>query len=165
MNIGIDTIVFYAAAITLTIVSLVKNREKTKKAFIKAWKAFENILPQFISIMVIIGVSLTLLQPEIISHIIGAESGWLGVALAAVIGAVTLMPGFVAFPTAALLLAGGAGYMQTGAFVSSLMMVGVVTLPMEFRVFGKKTALLRNALAFTFAFAVAFVIGKVMGEL
>ncbi len=165
MNIGIDTIVFYSAALILTILSLVKSRQKTKQAFIKAWKAFENILPQFISIMVIIGVSLTLLDPETISHIIGAESGWLGVALAAVIGAVTLMPGFVAFPTAALLLAGGAGYMQIGAFVSSLMMVGMVTLPMEFRVFGKKVALLRNAFAFVFAFAVAFVIGKVMGEI
>ncbi len=165
MSIGIDTIIFYTAALTLTVVSLVKNRQKTKKAFIKAWKAFENILPQFISIMVIIGVSLTLLDPETISHIIGAESGWLGVALAAVIGAVTLMPGFVAFPTAALLLTGGAGYMQIGAFVSSLMMVGVVTLPMEFKVFGKKMALLRNAFAFVFAFLVAFVIGKVMGEI
>jgi uncharacterized membrane protein YraQ (UPF0718 family) len=165
MNIGIDTIIFYTAAITLTIASLVKNRQKTKKAFIKAWKAFENILPQFISIMVIIGVAMTLLDPETISHIIGSESGWLGVALAAVIGAITLMPGFVAFPTAALLLAGGAGYMQIGAFVSSLMMVGVVTLPMEFKVFGKKVALLRNAFALVFAFAVAFVIGKVMGEI
>ena len=165
MNIGIDTIVFYSAASILTVISLIKNRKKTKLAFIKAWKAFENILPQFISIMVIIGVSLTLLNPTTISHIIGAESGWLGVALASVIGAITLMPGFVAFPTAALLLAGGAGYMQIGAFVSSLMMVGMVTLPMEFRVFGRKTALLRNAFAFVFAFLVAFVIGKVMGEI
>ena len=145
MNIGIDTIFFYTAAAVLTAVSLIKNRHKTKQAFIKAWKAFENILPQFISIMVIIGVTLTLLDPVTISHIIGSESGWLGVALAVVIGGVTLMPGFVAFPTAALLLAGGAGYMQIGAFVSSLMMVGVVTLPMEFKVFGKRAALLRNA--------------------
>lgn len=165
MNIGIDTIVFYSAASILTVISLIKNRKKTKLAFIKAWKAFENILPQFISIMVIIGVSLTLLNPSTISHIIGAKSGWLGVALAAVIGAITLMPGFVAFPTAALLLAGGAGYMQIGAFVSSLMMVGMVTLPMEFKVFGRKTALLRNGFAFVFAFLVAFVIGKVMGEI
>jgi uncharacterized membrane protein YraQ (UPF0718 family) len=75
------------------------------------------------------------------------------------------MPGFIAFPMAALLLAGGAGYMQIGAFVSSLMMVGTVTLPMEFKVFGKKATLLRNALALVFAFVVAFVIGKVMGDI
>jgi uncharacterized membrane protein YraQ (UPF0718 family) len=87
------------------------------------------------------------------------------VALATLIGAITLMPGFVAFPTAALLLASGAGYMQIAAFVSSLMMVGTVTLPVEFKYFGKKVALLRNAFALLFALVVAFVIGKVMGEI
>ncbi len=165
MNIGIDTIIFYSAAVVLIIVSLLKNPRKTKAAFIKAWKAFENILPQFIGIMVIIGVVLSILDPKTISGIIGAKSGWMGVIIASVVGAATLMPGFVAFPTAALLLAGGAGYMQIGAFVSSLMMVGVVTLPVEFQVLGKRAALLRNAFALAFSFVVAFVIGKVMGEI
>lgn len=162
---GIDTIIFYSLAVILTVVSLVKSREKTKKAFIKAWRAFENILPQLIGIMILVGVLLALLNPATIGVIIGAQSGWLGVALASVIGAITLLPGFVAFPTAALLLTSGAGYMQIGAFVSSLMMVGTVTLPVEFKFFGKKAALLRNAFALVFAFVVAFVIGKVMGEL
>ena len=87
---------------------------------------------------------------------------WLGVVLAAIVGAVTLIPGFVAFPTAALLLNGGAGYMQIGAFISTLMMVGIVTLPVEFKYFGKRLAIYRNVLAFLFSFLVAFVIGQVM---
>jgi uncharacterized membrane protein YraQ (UPF0718 family) len=165
MTIGIDTIIFYTVAAALTVISLIKSRKKTKLAFIKAWKAFENILPQFISILVVIGVVLTLMDTKTISRIIGAESGWMGVAIAVVIGAITLMPGFVAFPTAALLLTGGAGYMQIGAFVSSLMMVGVVTLPVELRYFGKRAALLRNVFALAFSFLVALVIGKVMGEI
>ena len=165
MKFGIDTIIFYSLAAVLLVVSLVKSREKTKKALKKAWKAFENILPQLIGIMVLVGLLLAVLDPQTISAIIGAESGWLGVGIAAVLGGITLMPGFIAFPMAALLLAGGAGYMQIGAFVSSLMMVGTVTLPVEFKYFGKKAALLRNALALVFSFAVAFVIGKVMGSI
>lgn len=162
---GMDTIIFYSLATVLSVISFVKNKEKTKKAFIKAWKAFENILPQLIGIMILIGMLLTFVNAATISRIIGKESGWMGVVIASVIGAVTLMPGFVAFPTAALLLSGGAGYMQIGAFVSSLMMVGTVTLPVEFKYFGKKTALLRNGLAFMFAFAAALVLGIVMGGL
>lgn len=162
---GIDTIIFYSLAVGLTIVSLIKDRQKTKKAFIKAWRTLENILPQLFAILIIVGVLLSALNAEVIGGLIGAQSGWPGVVTSAVIGAVTLIPGFVAFPTAALLLSGGAGYMQIGAFVSSLMMVGTVTLPMEFRYFGKKSALLRNAFALAFAFVAAFVIGKVMGEL
>jgi len=73
-----------------------------------------------------------------------------------------LIPGFIAFPTAALLLENGAGYMQIAAFISSLMMVGIVTLPMEFKYFGKKISIVRNILAFLFSFLVAFVISKVM---
>jgi uncharacterized membrane protein YraQ (UPF0718 family) len=102
------------------------------------------------------------MNQEVISNIIGEKSGWLGVILAAVTGSITLIPGFVAFPMTALLLEGGAGYMQIGAFISALMMVGIVTLPVEIKYFGKKLAIARNILAFLFSFVVALVIGVVM---
>ncbi|MDD5017635.1 MAG: permease [Eubacteriales bacterium] len=160
-----QTVILYAATAVLVVISLIKNKQKTKKAMIKAWKAFENILPQLLGVVIVVGIALALLDTETISAVIGSASGWYGVAIASVIGAVTLIPGFIAFPTAALLLVGGAGYMQIAAFVSSLMMVGVVTLPVEIRYLGKRSALIRNAMAFVFSFAVALVIGKVMGEI
>jgi uncharacterized membrane protein YraQ (UPF0718 family) len=97
-----------------------------------------------------------------ITKIIGSDSGWLGVVLASVVGAVTLIPGFVAFPMAAMLLQGGAGYMQIGAFISTLMMVGIVTMPVEIKYFGKKMTIYRNVLAFIFSFIVAYIIGLVV---
>jgi len=53
--------------------------------------------------------------------------------------------------------------MQIGAFISTLMMVGVVTIPVEIKYFGRKMTLLRNFMAFLFSFFVAYVIGKVAG--
>lgn len=155
-------IILYSATAALLLLSFAKDREKTRKALLKAWKAFENILPQFLVVILLVSLLLSLLDHQMILKIIGSESGWLGVLLAAIVGAVTLIPGFVAFPTAALLVNGGAGYMQIGAFISTLMMVGIVTLPVEMQYFGKKLALYRNALAFVFSFLVAFVIGQVM---
>lgn len=155
-------IILYSATAALLLLSFVKDRKKTRKALLKAWKAFENILPQFLVVILLVSLLLSLLDHQMILRIIGSESGWLGVLLAAIVGAVTLIPGFVAFPTAALLVNGGAGYMQIGAFISTLMMVGIVTLPVEMQYFGKKLALYRNALAFVFSFLVAFVIGQVM---
>lgn len=111
----------------------------------------------------LVGILLAVLNPQVISAVIGAESGWFGVILAALVGAVTLIPGFVAFPTAAMLLQNGAGYMQIGAFVSTLMMVGIVTAPVEIKYFGKKLTIARNVLAFVFSFLVAYIIGKVAG--
>jgi hypothetical protein len=78
------------------------------------------------------------------------------------IGSVTLIPGFIAFPTAAMLLGRGAGYMQMAAFISTLMMVGIVTLPAEISYFNRKTAALRNILAYVFSWLVALVVSVVM---
>lgn len=158
-------IVLYGGATLLLALSFTKDREKSMKALKKAWKAFENILPQFLVVILVVSLLLSLLDHAMILRIIGAESGWLGVILASLVGAVTLIPGFVAFPTAALLLQGGAGYMQIAAFVSSLMMVGIVTLPVEMRYFGKRLAIMRNVFGFFFSFVVASVIGSVMGAL
>lgn len=156
------TIALYVFAVAGMAVSFFKDRKKTGMALRKAWKAFENILPQFLVVILLVGVLLAVLNTEVIVGLIGKGSGWLGVILSTVVGAITLIPGFVAFPTAALLLQGGAGYMQIGAFVSALMMVGIVTMPVEMKYFGKKLTLFRNAAAFLFSFIVACVIGLVV---
>ena len=154
-------IALYLVTGTLLCISFFKNKEKTKKALKKAWKAFENILPQFLGVIVLVGIMMALFNPDFISRIIGNESGWWGVIISAVIGAVTLIPGFIAFPMAALLLEGGAGYTQIAAFVSTLMMVGIVTIPVEMKYFGKRLTLWRNVLAFIFSLLIAFIVGKV----
>jgi len=155
--------ILYGVTIALLVISFIKDKKKTKMSLKKAWKAFENILPELLVVILLVGVLLAALNPEVISNIIGANSGWLGVMFAAVVGAVTLIPGFVAFPTAAMLLQSGAGYMQIGAFISTLMMVGVVTMPVEIKYFGKRLTVLRNVLAFVFSFIVAYIIGLVVG--
>lgn len=154
--------IFYGLAIVLLMLSYIKDKKKTQIALKKAWKSFNNILPELLSVMLFVGFLLALLNPEVISKIIGSDSGWLGVILAAVVGSVTLIPGFVAFPTAALLLEGGAGYMQIGAFISTLMMVGIITMPVEIKYFGKRATFMRNLLSFIFSFLVALIIGWVV---
>lgn len=158
----IMTIVFYGLAAIGLIISLVKSRGKTIQALKKAWKAFANIMPQFLGIILLIGFLLSVLSAQQISRLIGADSGWIGVLIASVIGSITLIPGFVAFPLAAALLENGAGIMQIGAFVSTLMMVGVVTMPMEFLYFGKKATFLRNGMGYIFSILVAIVMGVLL---
>lgn len=96
------TIVFYSVAIAGLGLSFVANRKKTGLALKKAWMAFRGILPEFIVVIVFTGLILAYLDPETISRILGRDSGWSGVAGAAVVCSVTLMPGFVAFPLAAV---------------------------------------------------------------
>ena len=128
----------------------------------KAYKSFMNILPQMLGIMMLVGFSLSILSPEQISSLVGENSGYLGTFVAAVVGSISLLPGFVAFPLAAALKNNGAGYMQLAALISSLMMVGIITLPVEISYFGKKASITRNVLAFFFSIIVAIVIGAIL---
>ena len=156
------TYILYALAIVGLAISFLRDRQKTKMALLKAWKAFENILPQILTIFLIIGFALAIFPPELIRKVLGSESGMWGVLAAAAIGSVTLMPGFVAFPLAAALLKSGAGYMQLAAFVSTLMMVGIITIPIERKTFGLRATITRNAAALAFSFVVAIVMGVAM---
>ena len=156
------TYILYALAIVGLAISFFRDRQKTKMALLKAWKAFENILPQILTIFLIIGFALAIFPPELIRKVLGSESGMWGVLAAAAIGSVTLMPGFVAFPLAAALLKSGAGYMQLAAFVSTLMMVGIITIPIERKTFGLRATITRNAAALAFSFVVAIVMGVAM---
>ena len=152
----------YLIAIVFLIISFIKSKQKTKQALLKAWNSFKNILPMLLGVILLVGLMLSLLDTRTISKIIGDRSGIMGVLLASAVGSVTLIPGFIAFPTAALLLQGGAGYIQIAAFVQTLMMVGIVTMPMEIRYFTTKVAVLRNVISFTLSIGVAYFIGFIL---
>lgn len=156
------TITLYILTFVFLLLSFLKDKRKTRMALKKAWKSFENILPQFLSILIIIGIMLAILSTDTISKLVGQESGWVGMIIAGIIGSITLIPGFVAFPLAAALLKSGAGFMQIAVFISTLMMVGIVTMPVEIKYFGKKATFIRNGMAFMFSFVVAVVIGVVL---
>lgn len=156
------TKILYGTAILGLLISFVKDRSKTKLVLKKAWRSFENILPSILVILLLIGFILTFLDAQAISRLLGTDSGALGMVIAATVGCVTLIPGFVAFPLAASLLASGAGYAQIAIFISTLMMVGIVTLPLEMDCFGKRIALKRNILSLVLAVITSCVIGVTM---
>jgi uncharacterized membrane protein YraQ (UPF0718 family) len=157
------TIVLYLIAGISLAMSIYKDRKKTIMALKKSWKSFENILPQMITVLGIIGLILSLLNPRVISSLLGGSSGFVGIFLASILGSITLIPGFIAFPLAAILLEAGAGIVQLATFISTLMMVGFVTIPIEVKYFGRRATILRNVFAYLFSFVVALVIGVIMG--
>ena len=148
--------IFYIVVGLLLIISFYKDKQKTKKAIKIGFNSFKKLLPSLIPMMIGIGLILSILSPDTISSILGEKSGVFGVVLGLIMGSVAFMPSFVAFPLGANLLANGAGYPQIAGFLSSLMAVGLVSLTLEMKYFGKKTAILRNLTAF--AAAITFVI-------
>lgn len=157
------SVIIYAVTGLLLLVSLIKSRKKTLLALKKAWISFERILPELIAIMLFVGLLIALLNPETISQLLGESSGVWGLVIASIVGSITLIPGFVAFPTAAILVDNGAGITQIALFISTLMMVGVATFPVEKKYFGSRLTIIRNVMAFGFSFIVAGLMGMILG--
>jgi uncharacterized membrane protein YraQ (UPF0718 family) len=152
----------YIVAVAALIFSFVNDKKKTRMALKKSLKSIENILPAMLVILMVIGVTMAWISPEVISSLIGENSGILGVLIASVLGSITLIPGFIAFPLASNLLKLDAGYTQIAAFISTLMMVGIITFPMEKKFLGGGLALKRNLSALIYSVLIAFVIGGLM---
>ncbi len=55
--------------------------------------------------------------------------------------------------------------MVLSAFTTTLMMVGVLTYPIERQYFGRSVTLIRNAISLIIALIVALVVGLVFGEI
>ncbi len=159
---SIFTYILYGVALILLILSFCKDRGKTLLSLKRAWKMFITVLPQFIAVLLLVGLMLAVLSPATIQRVIGAESGFTGMLITSLVGSVSFVPVLIAFPIAAELLRNGAGIAQMAVFVSTLTMVGLVTLPLEIKFLGNKIALLRNALAYLLAFATAFITGVLL---
>jgi uncharacterized membrane protein YraQ (UPF0718 family) len=150
------------STIFAVVFSLFFNREKTIAGVKKGLKMFFNILPAFLNILIAVSVFLFIVPNEIIIRYLGKGTGFGGILVASLIGSVALIPGFVSYPLAAILLKQGASYSVVAAFVTTLMMVGVMTLPLEIKFFGKRVAFIRNALSFVGAIIIALMIGVIM---
>jgi len=162
MNI-VFTYGLYVLTGVLLMLSFMKSKAKTALSLKKAWRMFFGILPQFLAILFLIGLLLAVLQPDTIQAIIGSRSGIKGIIVSGLLGSVTIIPALIAFPIASELLKNGAGMMQIAVFISTLTTVGFATMPIEVKYLGRKATLLRNFLALLFSFAVAYIIGRVLG--
>ncbi len=142
--------------------ALVKDRDKTRQSLRVAVKSFIRILPTVLIIIVVIGLLLAFVTTDQISRFIGGQSGFGGLLAITAAGAVLHIPALLSFPLAASLLQSGAGVAAVAAFITSLTMIGVVTLPLEIKELGKKMAFLRNGLSFIIAIAIALIMGVIL---
>ena len=143
----------------LLIISFFSDRKKTVSGIKKGFKMFLGILPTILNVLILVSIFLYLVPKETLIRLLGKDSGIIGVMIAAILGSVSLIPGFIAYPLAGILLKSGVAYSVVAVFITTLMMVGVLTLPLEAKYFGMKVSLIRNALSFIGAVIIGLVIG------
>lgn len=155
----------YILTMVAVIISFSANRQKTKKAFLVGAKKLWRITPPFVSILVSVSIVLHLIPNEMIVNCLAGSNSYFGVVIALIIGSITVMPGPIVYPLCGILLDKGVSYSVIAAFSSSLMMVGVLTFPVERAYFGKKFALLRNIISLIIALVISLIFSLVSGKL
>jgi len=147
------------------LISFIIDKKKTLTAIKISYKKFINIIPAFLTMLILVSIVLFFVPDKMISDYLGNNNKFIGVTLASFFGSITLMPGFIAFPLCGILLKKGVSYMVLSAFTTTLMMVGVLTFPVEKEYFGVKVTIIRNVISFFIALIVALSMGFFYGEL
>lgn len=122
----------------------------------------KGMLASILSIIFAIGLILTIVPPAGIAKFLGEQSVLLATVGGALLGTITLIPAFIAFPLVGTLVNAGVSVVPAVAFLTTLTMVGVVTFPLEKKEFGAKFTTVRNGLSFIFAIAIALVMGVII---
>ena len=151
------TILFVITGILL-LVSYIANKQKTLQALKKGAMQFLKLLPTLLTVIILVSVAMFFIPEKVLLTYFGDQAGVLGYLSAAIVGSVSLIPGFISYPLAGMLHNSGVGYGVIALFITTLKMVGIMTIPVEAKYFGLKVTLIRNGLSFLGA----IVIGAVM---
>ena len=144
------------------VIAFIKNKAKTKQSLTLAVKSFFSILPNVLMVIIFIGLLLGFVPQSSISKMVGEQSGFRGILLIAFVGSILYIPALISFPLAASLLKSGASISAVAAFLTTLTMIGTITLPLEIKELGKKMAFLRNSLSFIIAVVIALIMGSIL---
>ncbi|MBF4692427.1 permease [Fusibacter ferrireducens] len=156
------TVGLWSVSLIALLFSLYKKPLETKSALGMASKMIKNMLIQIVGILFLIGFMLSMLPPELIKGVLGSSNQLFSTVAGALLGSVTIIPAFVAFPLVASFLKLGASVLPAIAFLTTLTMVGIATFPIEKEAFGLKFTLVRNGLSFVFAIIIAFSMGVIL---
>lgn len=159
---NVTTIIVNGIAAAAVIAALIKDRKKAAAGIKGGFVALLFMAPLMLLIVVVIALIMTFLPPSVITAAIGDEAGIRGILTSTGIGAILHIPALIGFPLASSLISAGASTSAAAAFITSLTMVGIVTLPLEIKELGVRFAVIRNISALILAVCIALIVGGVL---
>ena len=151
--------------ILVTLISFFADKAKTLKAIRMSIKKMVKILPAFFWMLIFMSIALYIFSEDQIRTVLVNNNIYYSLVLAISCGSVAIIPGFIAFPLSGILQEQGVAYMVLSGFTTTLMMVGIVTFPIEKEYLGVKLGIIRNIISLIIALMVALGTGIVYGEL
>lgn len=132
--------------------------------FISGGKVFWQVIPLLIAAFLVAGLTQVIVTKEFVTRWLGSQTGWKGIALACLAGA--LIPGgpYVYYPITAVMLHNSAGLGVLVSFVAAKNLWSVSRLPYEIALIGLEFTLARFAITLIFPPLVGFVAETLFGR-
>ena len=150
-NIFWPTVVMFVIALVLFIIAALQGEAKHVVGLKSAWNMTLQIIPLLIFAFIIAGLAQTLLPHDLISKWVGDESGFRGILIGTLAGALTPGGPYVSLPVAAGLLKTGASIPPMVAFVTGWSLMSVARLPLEVGIMGWRFTLIHLLSVIIFA--------------
>ena len=131
--------------------------------FILGGKVLWQVIPLLIAAFLVAGMTQVLVTQEFVTKWLGSQSGWKGIGLACLAGA--LIPGgpYVYYPVTAVMLHNGAGLGVLVAFISAKNLWSVSRLPYEIALIGLDFTVSRFLLTLIFPPLIGFAAEALFG--
>jgi uncharacterized membrane protein YraQ (UPF0718 family) len=130
------------------------SKETFYNTFKKTLKSFGVMLPVLLGVILLIGLFKTYITPDLISSIFKGkllQDTFIG----SLIGSISAGNPISSFIIGGELLKEGVSLFAVTAFIVAWVTVGIIQLPAEASILGKRFALTRNFISFVFAIIVA----------
>ena len=146
----IPTTIMGVLAIVLTVISYNKGGGEHIVGLKMAGSTLVQILPLLAFAFIVAGMVQILIPQEMISRWVGAESGFKGILIGALLGTITPGGPFISLPIAAGLLRAGASIGTLVAFMTSWALLAIPSLPLQIGIMGWKFTVIRLVCTFFF---------------
>ena len=155
--------IYLIVALGLMAISYIKEKQRTKEALKATFKILHTIMPVLVFVFVLMGLIQAYVSRETIAAVLGKQTGVMGILYAELVGSIALFLPPAVFPFGGYLHDNGASYGSIAGFVFTAILIGVSTLPLEFRLLGKRFTIARNIFTFVIAFFLALFMEVILG--
>ncbi len=143
---------------------ITKNMNEFKEAVVKSAKGLWNSVPIIAGVVLLVGLVNTLIPKNYYALVF--TRNWLADSfIGSAVGSILAGSPITSYILGGELLNQGIGWIAVTAFIVAWVTVGIVQLPAESVLLGKKFAITRNIVSFFFAIIVALVTVAIMGVL
>lgn len=129
--------------------------KRFKQALLGSLKTFYSIFPMLLAVIGLIGLFQVMVTPEMLQDVFTGGI-WHDMLAGVFVGGVSVGQPFFSYIIGGELLQEGISLYAVTAFILAWVTLGVVQLPLEWGLFGKRFTLIRNALGVLFAFILTF---------